>query len=88
MEDVGIPIEVVSEETAVEVIGEDAEMMSGNSERRKNARRRIGSLTRLPPLSQARMLSKYVKNVSRMNATARKRRKKSMRKFCRVTFLT
>lgn len=35
LEDVGIPIEVVSEETAVEVIGEDAEMMSGNSERRK-----------------------------------------------------
>ena len=35
MEDAGIPIEVVSEETAVEVIGEDAEMMSGNSERRK-----------------------------------------------------
>ena len=26
---------MVSEETAVEVIGEDAEMMSGNSERRK-----------------------------------------------------
>jgi len=35
LEDAGIPIEVVSEETAVEVIGEDAEMMSGNSERRK-----------------------------------------------------
>ncbi|PXX22280.1 hypothetical protein EJ73_01270 [Hoylesella shahii DSM 15611 = JCM 12083] len=35
LEDVGIPIEMVSEETAVEVIGEDAEMMSGNSERRK-----------------------------------------------------
>ncbi|WP_315387763.1 LPD38 domain-containing protein [Hoylesella shahii] len=35
LEDAGIPIEVVSEERAVEVIGEDAEMMSGNSERRK-----------------------------------------------------
>ena len=35
LEDAGIPVEVVSEETAVEMIGEDAELMSGNSERRK-----------------------------------------------------
>ena len=35
LEDAGIPVEVVSEDTAVEMIGEDAELMSGNSERRK-----------------------------------------------------
>ena len=35
LEDAGIPVEVVSDESVAEVIGEDAELMSGNSERRK-----------------------------------------------------
>jgi hypothetical protein len=35
LENAGIPVEVVSDENVAEVIGEDAELMSGNSERRK-----------------------------------------------------
>ena len=35
LENAGISVEVVSDETVAEVIGEDAELMSGNSERRK-----------------------------------------------------
>ena len=35
LENAGIPVEVVSDESVAEVIGEDAELMSGNSERRK-----------------------------------------------------